>query len=355
MKILVISLAGIGDTLMATPLIHELRANYPDAEIDALVMWRGSRDLLQGNPHLNHIYQRNLIQAGKIEALKFLLDLRKQKYDVSINTHPQSRIHYRAVARIINARTRVSHEYDHAGMLDRWLVNRTLKQDYTKHCIENNLALLPLFGAKPLLARHEYELFLTDAERAWADEYIAKQNLASRRRIGMHVGSGGTKNLALRRWPLDHYLALIKKLSQARPEIAVLLFGGPEEEENHSRILAATDRDHVFVPHTRDLRYAAALLEKCELFLSVDTAPMHLAAAVKVPRQFLIETPTVNKTVVPFNRSFVLIKNAAVAGRNLDYYRYDGAGIKGTTEELLRCMASISVDEVFRIIMEALS
>ena len=36
-KILVISMAGIGDTLIATPLIHELRANFPDATIDALV------------------------------------------------------------------------------------------------------------------------------------------------------------------------------------------------------------------------------------------------------------------------------------------------------------------------------
>ena len=46
MKILVISLAGIGDTLFATPLIHELRANFPDATIDALVMWPGAKDLL---------------------------------------------------------------------------------------------------------------------------------------------------------------------------------------------------------------------------------------------------------------------------------------------------------------------
>lgn len=354
MKILVISLAGIGDTLMATPLIHELRANFPDATIDALVMWSGSRDVLQGNPHLNAIYQKNLFKAGKVQALKFLSGLRKQKYDVSINTHPQSRIHYRVVARIIKARERVSHEYDHAGLLDRWLVNRTLPQDYAKHCIENNLALLPLIGAKQLLPRPEYELFLTDAERQWADDFVARENLTSRKLVGLHIGSGGTKNLALRRWPLNNYLALIKKLNQKRPEIAVLLFGGPEEEDNHAQILAATDRDRVVAPHTKDLRQAAALLQKCELFLSVDTALMHLASAVKVPRQLLIETPTVNKTVEPFNQPFLMIKNPAVAGRNLDYYRYDGAGIRGTAEELLRCMTSISVDEVFRTITEAI-
>ncbi|MDB6123146.1 MAG: Lipopolysaccharide core heptosyltransferase RfaQ [Pedosphaera sp.] len=354
MKILVISLAGIGDTLMATPLIHELRANFPNAIIDVLSMWPASSGLLAGNPYFNNVYQKNLIKSGKIESLKFLTQLGKQRYDVSINTHPQSRIHYRVVTRLINARIRISHEYDHASIFDRLLVNRTLKQDYNIHCIENNLALLPLCGAKSLLPRHEYELFLTDAEHQWAADFIAKNNLAGRKRIGIHVGSGGTKNLALRRWPLAHYLALIKRLNQNRPDISILLFGGPEEEKDHARILAETGRTHVFVPHTKDIRQAAALVKHCDAFLSVDTALMHVAAAMKVPNQIVIETPTINKTVEPYNNPFVLIKNTVVAGRNLDYYRYDGADIKGTDEELIRCMASISVDEVCETLTKAL-
>ena len=104
MNLLVISLAGIGDTLFATPLIHELRANFPAANIDALVLWPGSKNLLEGNPHLNSVHQKNLIRAGKAESLRFLWQLRKEKYDISINSHPQSRVHYRAVARLINAR-----------------------------------------------------------------------------------------------------------------------------------------------------------------------------------------------------------------------------------------------------------
>ena len=60
MKILVISLAGIGDTVLATPLIGELRANFPEAQIDALVRWPGAKDVLLGSPHLNSIHQQNL-------------------------------------------------------------------------------------------------------------------------------------------------------------------------------------------------------------------------------------------------------------------------------------------------------
>src|SRR5437588_9951429 len=90
MKILVISLAGIGDTLLATPLIYELRANFPEAQIDALVLWAGARDILEGNAHLNAIHQRDLVKVGLIEAVRFLRALARHNYDVSINPHPQS-------------------------------------------------------------------------------------------------------------------------------------------------------------------------------------------------------------------------------------------------------------------------
>jgi len=43
----------------------------------------------------------------------------------------------------------------------------------------------------------------------------------------------------------------------------------------------------------------------------------------------------------------VLVKNPEVAGRNLNFYRYDGQGLKGTREELLACMASVTVENVF--------
>src|SRR5207237_6588077 len=84
MKVLVISLAGIGDTLLATPLIHELRANFPQAEIDALVLWSGARDLLENNPHLSTLYQRNLMKDSAIQAFRFLRSFRAHRYDVSI-------------------------------------------------------------------------------------------------------------------------------------------------------------------------------------------------------------------------------------------------------------------------------
>ncbi|HEU6448134.1 MAG TPA: glycosyltransferase family 9 protein [Verrucomicrobiae bacterium] len=350
MKILVISLAGIGDTIFATPLIHELRLNFPEAQIEALVLWRGARDVLENNPYLNRVHQKNLIAASKFDSLGFLLKLRRERYDVSINTFPQSRRHYRLIAKIIGAKIRISHEYDCSGALDQLLVNKSLAQDYSRHAVENNLALLPLIGARSKLERHDYEIFLTDTEKKWAENFIFTNKVSGRTLFGIHVGSGGTKNLALRRWPLENFIELVRHLQKEHQALALLFFGGPEEKSDHEKIRAVIRGDNLFFPETENIRQAAALVGKCKLFLSVDTSLMHVAAAMKVPKQIVIETPTWNKPIEPNGNQFTLVRNPAVAGRNLDFYRYDGRDIRGSAKELMCCMKSVSV----RSVIEAL-
>ena len=347
MKILVISLAGIGDTLIATPLLHELRLNFPEAVIDVLTMWPGSKDLLEGNPHINRVFQKNLIRCGKWEAVRFLWSLRRHGYQLSICTHPQSRIHYRVAAWLAGASARVSHEYECFRWLDRRLVTVTLPQDYTRHSIENNLDVLPLIGARRKLAAHEMELFLTPAEERFAENFLAQPALFGQKILGLHVGSGGTKNLPLKRWPLMHYAELVRRLNQERPDLRVLLFGGPEEGKDHEILLSQANRERTQEARTKNLRETAALIQRCSAFLSVDTALMHLAAALKVPNQIVIEAPTLNVTNWPYGNPFTLVRNPRVNGRGLDFYRYDGGDIRGTREELIACMASVQVEDVF--------
>jgi ADP-heptose:LPS heptosyltransferase len=354
MKILVISLAGIGDALLATPLIHELRVNFPDARIDALVFWAGARDLLAGNPHLGRVHQCNSFEAGAPAFLKFILGLRRERYDVSINTHPQSKVAYRVVARLIGATQRLSHSYGNSAFLDKLLVTQTLPQDYSIHSADNNLKLLSLLDKSPKLAEHGFELFLTPGEIAAAAAVAQQPQLAARRVVGIHVGSGTTKNLRLKRWPVEHYVTLIRQLTAARPEVAVLLFGGPEEKEANARIAHEAAHPNLVIPKTRSIREAAAMMKHCEVFLSVDNAMMHFAAAMKVPKQVVIESMAFGPTLEPYGRPYRLVPNPAVHGRNLDYYRYDGKGIRGTDQELRRIMEAVKVDDVFAAITEAL-
>jgi len=151
----------------------------------------------------------------------------------------------------------------------------------------------------------------------------------------------------LKRWPLKNHAGLVRQLNKERPDIRVLLFGGPEEAKDHQVVLAQANCDLTLEAKTKNLRETAALMKRCSAFLSVDTALMHIAAAIKAPNQIVIEAPTLNATNLPYGNPFTLVKNPVIAGRNLDYYRYDGGDIKGTREELLACMASVRVEDVF--------
>ncbi len=350
MKILVISLAGIGDTLIATPLLAELRANYPEATIDVLAMWPGSKDLLESNPNVDCIHQKNMLKCGRWETMKFLWSLRRNRYDISINTHPQSRIHYRIAAFIAGAKVRISHVYECFNFIDKFLVTGWLPQDYTRHSIDNNFDVLPFIGAKKLKAEHAMEFFLKPEEERFAEDFLTQHNLRGKKLLGIHVGSGGTKNLPLKRWPLKNHAGLVRRLNKERPDIHVLLFGGPEEAKDHEVVLAQSDRALTSEAKTRNLRETAALMKRCDAFLSVDTALMHIAAAVKAKNQIVIEAPTLNVTNWPYGNEFTLVENPVVHGRNLAYYRYDGGDIKGTREELIAAMESVKVADVFEAV-----
>jgi ADP-heptose:LPS heptosyltransferase len=342
--LLVISLAGIGDTLMATPLIRALRQAHPEAEIEALVLWPGSAQLLAGNPFLSTVHQQNLLSAPRLQSLRFLFRLRQRRYDASFNCHPQGRREYRLVTRLIGALRRLSHTYENESWVDRWLVTDTLPQDYAVPCAVNSLRLLGLLGWPLPGPPPAYDLFLTDAEDAWARQWLQTQGLQDQLWFGVHVGSGGTKNLALRRWPETRWRELFLLLQAERPDLPVVAFGGPGEAEVHARLATAVPA--VRFPAFPSLRHAAALLRHARGFLSVDTAFMHLAAAVRVPHQFVLETPTFNPSVEPLRPDWIRIPNPAVGTRHLEFYRYDGRSIAGTPAELERIMSAVTVEAV---------
>src|SRR5260370_5698072 len=175
--------------------------------MDALVRWAGARDLLESNPHLTRVRHQNLIEANPAKAVKCLWQLRREGYDVSFKSYPQSKIHYRFVARLIQASQRLSHAYDNSSALDGLLVNRTVPQDYALHSIENNLKLLSLLGVEPKLPTHDPEIFLSPEELKWARDFAGCPQLAGQKIVGVHVGSGKTKNLEFRRWPFHNLIA----------------------------------------------------------------------------------------------------------------------------------------------------
>ena len=343
-RILVLSLSGIGDTLMATPLLHELRLQYPSALMDVLVLWAGAAEVLRGNPNVHEVIRHDFLKADGSSSVARCLELRRRGYDLSINTHTQGRRGYRLIARLIGARVRLSHEYENQSWMDRLLVTHSMPQDYSLHVMENNARLIGLLGLEPRLPRPGYELFLSEVEQQWALGWLERQGLAGRPWLGIHTGSGGTKNLALRRWPIIRYAEFLEKWNCRHPAIPVVLFGAQEERVLHDQLRNAGVK--FIEAETPGLREAMALVGHARGFLSVDTVFMHIAAAMKVPKQWVIETPTLNPPVHPRREAWMLIPNPSIGGRHLEFYRYDGRPIAGTSDELIRIMSSVSVESV---------
>jgi ADP-heptose:LPS heptosyltransferase len=91
--------------------------------------------------------------------------------------------------------------------------------------------------------------------------------------VGVHFGGRGSK-----RWPLEHFLALVNQLARD-PHLLVVLFWGPEEWRLTREIRDAIPPNVIQMP-LMPLRDFAAALQRCRLFIGTDSGPLHLAAAV---------------------------------------------------------------------------
>jgi heptosyltransferase-2 len=263
-------------------------------------------------------------------------------------------LEYRLIARMIGAPIRASHEYEGHSWLDRRCVTFSVPQDYTVHSVTNNCRLLGAIGRTPVLPDAPYELNLSDAEQDFARRFMAQHQLIDGAVMGVHVGSGGTKNLRYKRWPLPRWLEFLALFRRAHPTYPILFFGGPEEVEAHREIQARFPNAGFHFPSTKNMRQAGALIQKCRVFLSVDTALMHVAAAVRPQRQVVIEAPTLNPTNTPWQARWEIVPNPKLNGRSLDYYRYDGGPIRGTPSELEALMSSVTPEAVLQVVDRAL-
>jgi ADP-heptose:LPS heptosyltransferase len=351
MKFLIISLAGIGDTLSATPMIRRLKEKFPESKIDVLVMWAGSKQILENNPNINRVYFFNMLKEGPLKSALFCLRLRRKGYDISINSFPQSKIIYRAVSFLIGAKKRISHRYENYGLIDKILINSSIRQDYEIHAIQNNIKLLSPLGIADTDPT-TYELFLSRADLRKAHEFLTSNKIQSKEiLLGISIGTGKTKNLALRRWPIEHYRDLIRLALDYEKNLRVLIFGGPEEKELNEWLISEIKDSRMILVNSGTITEAAAVLKNCQIFVSVDNVFMHLASALGVKKQIVINTPTINKTVLPFRNDFVLVGNKLPRGMG---YKYNGKGIYGKKEEIIRYMKNISPDSVFRELVKVL-
>ena len=281
-RVLVTKLRHHGDVLLAGPVLSALRRRLPQAQIDALV-YRDTQDMLSGHPALDvlHTLDRNgrregmFVQWGRERAL--LRQLKARKYDllVHLSTHNRGAWLARLLAPACSVapakpgrfwRRSFTHLYQEVGG------NR-------RHTVENNLDSLRRLGLWP--EEEDKRLILTpgaEAERAV---------LARLHRLGLTPGAyvllHPTSRWLFKCWPEARVTELAQRLAA---EVFALLFtSGPDAREIAmvERIRAGIGRPTSSLAGQLSLKELAALIAQARLFIGVDSAPMHMAAAMQTP------------------------------------------------------------------------
>lgn len=341
-KIIVLPLYGIGDVLMSTPAIRNLKERL-DCEITCLHMFKTTHDILLNNPYIKENIFFPFLTSSKREGIRFLLRFRK-KFDCSINFYPSNRRDYNLASYIVGSPVRIGHRYMIRDMAElNFLKNRTVKEDDSLHNVEEDLRLLDFLGVKAATA-YPMDFFGTADEKDFAGRWLKEKGLEGRIVIGLHPGASVFKNHARKKWPEASFAALIDMLSSEVKGSVFLLFGGPEEQGLRKAVVSAVrNSERVLSADSVSVRQAASLMMKCSLFISNDSGPMHMAAAARAPI-VAIFGPTNPAWVRPWGVPHKVVRGCETCN---PCFRYSPLPMRCAAARDFACLRVITVEQVY--------
>lgn len=344
MKILVNVLSGIGDALMFTPALKKIKDEIPDCEIDALIMFKGVGDIYKNLPQVSQILFWDFLNKSKIDSLLFVLGLRG-KYDAVINAYPSNRKEYNIINFLTAADKRIAVEYlrmDYQNL--GFLNNIRVKENDLLHNVEENILL-----AEKLTGRKSKEIFplqlnLTDEDLSAAENFLIDINIERNDFvIGFHPGCNTLKNHDKRRWEPEKFGLLGKKFIENN-KARILIFGGPEEEYLKTQVMDVIKLNGAYKVNTKSLTQTAAVMKRCDLFITNDSSLMHIAAALQL-NTIAIIGPTSPNYIRPWQTKHKIIS------LNLDCapcFFYSPKPLTCSRNDVqFKCIKELSVDMVY--------
>lgn len=283
-RALVIKLRHHGDVLLTSPVISSLKAQAPQCEVDALV-YSDTAPMLEGHPDLAqlHLIDRRWKKQGVLTQARaewqLLQGLRARKYDLVIHLTE----HRRGVwlTRLLKPRWSVAQRMSSAQR--SWNKTFTHLVSYPRnalrHTVEKNLDALRRIGIHPSPEDRKLTLVPGTAAEQRVEGLLTRHSLTAGNFIHVHPGS----RWLFKCWPPESMAALIDQLYYSG--YAVVLTGAPDPAEV---AMMAQIKSRIHVPVTDlsgqlTLKELAALTGRAKLFVGVDSAPMHMAAAMGTP------------------------------------------------------------------------
>lgn len=283
-NILLIKLRHHGDMLLTTPVIHALRQQYPQASIDVL-LYKETLPMLQAHPEIRHLHfiDRNWKKEGSWQHIrhevKLVRTVRQCRYDLVINLADQWRS--AIITGLTGAKVRIGFDYRKRRNVIWRLAHTHLvstENHSNLHTVEQNLvALTPL---NFLAQEHPAAMHYSDADREKTLATLARYQQTARPYIVIQP----TSRWIYKCWEDEKVAGLIDSLSSDGVDIVLTAAPDKKEQAMIDNILSlCQNRRVISLAGMLSLPQLAALIDHAELFIGVDSAPMHMAAALNTP------------------------------------------------------------------------
>lgn len=275
-RLLVIKLKQPGDVLVSTPVIAALKEAWPNCHLTYLVP-KGTEEMVAGHPGLDDLLVVDRRQETWSQRLRFVRELRRRRFDLVLELSGGDR---GAIYSFLSgAKERLG--FEHPGMpfwQRRGCFTRLLKRPPVKmHLVDQNLEALRALGLKPEKPRLGF--FWDQEVENRLQALIASHGLTPGAFVVMHPGAGWR----FKCWTPAGYARVLEHLHDRGLPVVITGTKAAHEQELLAAIWQESRVTPINLAGRLSLKELGALIAKARLFFGMDSAPMHLAAAVGTP------------------------------------------------------------------------
>lgn len=351
-RIIVFALSGLGDALMATPAISELRRSFPNAQIDVATMFRAVYDMFVSNEDITNVYFWDFLKQSPLSSLKYLFHLRKNKYTHSISVYPSNRREYNIISFFVGAKKRFGHKYDHQTFSTMsWLQTSCINETENIHNVEENLRLVQLITQNSTTTATNLCFRTNYFDEDKVSKLMNQVGLILGNYFCVHAGSATLKNQINKRWSYEKYAQLADQLFKKYHKKTILL-GGPDELELNTKIHSLVPNSTIISPIV-PISTTAEILKNSILTISNDSALMHIAASQNVP-VVAVFGYTKHYQLYPWQTEHSIMRLELECSPCF-YNSPKPASCQWSGDDEFKCIKNISVEQVFDACVEILS
>ncbi len=281
-RILVLDFSYLGDMVMASPVYRALKQNFPDASVEAMV-FPGCTSILRMNPFVDEIHTHPT-GSGTID-LSVVNRLRGRGYDLGVQMNTSLRNNF--ILWMIHPRFRLGYDYNDRGCFHNLRPPIRTRTTRTIYRIDEELSMLEkAFG----WTISEREPFLSVDENCApvVEEFLSVHGARGKEPlIGIHANCNPSPER--RQWDQAKFAALADRLIETYGA-TIALTGSEADKEYVGTIIRSVSRQDRIINAAGALSLGelAALVKRLDLFVSINTGPLHIAIALKTPTVAII-------------------------------------------------------------------